>query len=666
MTQFTVIKNATSDQFTSMSAGVLFKSHATKDELWDTYIGAFPEGSNPIRRERTEHDCNCCKQFIRKAGNVLAVLDGKLTSIWDITIGGHYQVVVDAMHELVMSKGIAGIFLHNEKHVGTDRNHEQTDNGVVVWEHFHQLLPRKVVITNGTIASLKGSAVTNYQTLKRSLSDITSSAFEIVMELIEQDSIYRGEEHLSTLKSFSKVKRDFEKAEDKEVFLWETSVALGEFSGFRKTVIGTLLVDLSEGTELEEAVRKFEAMVAPNNYQRSSALVTQGMIEKAQNKVAELGIEEALYRRFAVTEDVTINNVLFADSSVQSCMGVFDVLQKEVADKVPNLDRVDEVSIDKFINDILPKAESVELMVENFHLPNFVSLISPINKVTESILKWGNNFTWSYDGEVADSIKDRVKRAGGNVTGDLRCSLSWFNGDDLDIHLIEPCGNHISYSSPSNYRTGGKLDVDMNANGVDSRAPVENITHAQKSRMQEGEYRLYINNYGKRDSDNGGFEVEIEFAGQLYKFEYEKHMRTGQNVDVATFTYSHKHGFKIVKSLPSTQASKDNWGVVTQKFQKVNMMMYSPNHWDGEKTGNKHYFFMLDGCVNPEKARGFYNEFLRNDLTVHRKVFEVLGSKLKTAHSEEQLSGLGFSSTQRNHVLCRVRGSFNRVIKINF
>ena len=75
---------------------------------------------------------------------------------------------------------------------------------------------------------------------------------------------------------------------------------------------------------------------------------------------------------------------------------------------------------------------------------------------------------------------------------------------------------------------------------------------------------------------------------------------------------------------------------------------------------------MLDGCLNDGKARGFFNEFLVDELTQHRKVIEMVGSKMKTDHSERQLSGLGFSSTQRNSLLCRVKGSFSRVIKIIF
>jgi hypothetical protein len=75
---------------------------------------------------------------------------------------------------------------------------------------------------------------------------------------------------------------------------------------------------------------------------------------------------------------------------------------------------------------------------------------------------------------------------------------------------------------------------------------------------------------------------------------------------------------------------------------------------------------MLEDCKQEGKARGFYNEFLRGELDKHRKVFEVLGSKLKTPESDQQLSGVGFSSTQNNSILCKVSGSFNRTIKINF
>jgi hypothetical protein len=392
------------------------------------------------------------------------------------------------------------------------------------------------------------------------------------------------------------------------------------------------------------------------------------MIRNAEKKVDELGYTDSLPRRMAVTKDLTINNVLFANYDAKKEMSVFDEMEKESA--VPSkksLDKVEEMHIDKFMADVLPKVSSVEVMLDNKHTPNMVSLVAPVHAEAKGMFKWGNKFSWAYAGEVADSIKELVKGAGGNVSGDLRCSLAWYNPDDLDLHLVEPGGKHIHYGDPRNDRTGGNLDVDMNAGGKrHDTAPVENITYPTRSKMIEGKYRLYVNQYSKRTTERPGFVVEMEMDGVIHTFEYTKEVRQKENVEVATFEYTHAGGLKIIKSMPSTQTPKEVWGIKTQQFHKVSMIMNSPNHWDGEQTGNKHWFFMIENCRREGSARGFFNEFLVDSLREHRKVFEVLGSKMKAPESEEQLSGIGFSSTQRNHIFCRVTGSFSRTVKITF
>ena len=76
--------------------------------------------------------------------------------------------------------------------------------------------------------------------------------------------------------------------------------------------------------------------------------------------------------------------------------------------------------------------------------------------------------------------------------------------------------------------------------------------------------------------------------------------------------------------------------------------------------------FMLEGCKADTPVRGFYNEFLRSDLDQHRKVLEIVGSKVRTESTNSQLSGVGFSDTQRNRLTCRISGNFTRVINIVF
>lgn len=655
-------------QFAVMQAlGALYTVDVPKDELYDLYLDSFPEGTNLMYKERREYDCNCCKSYIRTLGRVVAIHNGKLVSIWDVKVGGYYQVVADAMKARVESSEIRDRFFHFEGRVGTESNVALLENGKTkTWTHFHQALPRELVKRGEDIPSALGEYRDNATVLARSLKDIDMDSAETVMDLINQGSLYRGDEKKHIVAAFIKAKRAYDKTqEDQRMnFCWKQSETLGRLGRFRNDVIGTLMSDLAEGVDLEAAVKSFEDKVSGTNYKRTTALVTPGMIKAAQEKVEALGLTESLARRFAVTSDLTINNVLFADRSAKAQMNVFEQLAASTKNAPKSLSKVEEISIEDFINNVLPKADTIEALVEGRLTPNLMSLVAPANAGAPNLFKWDNGFSWSYNGEVADSIKERVKTAGGNVDGFLRVSLAWHNADDLDLHMRTPRGHHVYFGNKRG--AGAYLDLDMNGmDKHDYENPVENIIFTNENNTEEGIYRVWVNQWSRRSGDRVGFTVQLDHKGQQYDFNHPREHRSG-DVQVVTFRYTRKGGVEIIESMPHTKQSKEVWGVSTETFQKVSLVLNSPNFWDGQTKGNKHYFFMLEGCINPDDTRGFYNEYLRDELHEHRKVFEVLGSKLKAEHSADQLSGLGFSSTQRNELVVKVTGSFNRTLKIKF
>ena len=669
---FNKFKQAVAKQFASMTNTPLFVVDVTGDDLWDTYLSSFPEGTNPIYRKRTEHDCSCCRQFIRNLGNVVTIVKGKLVSIWDVDTGDDaYNAVAKALSDKVRAGHIDTIYRHYENSVGTYKNFEQLVSGQQTWTHFFVNLPSCTVSAKESIPTLRGEARTAYALLRRAVDTISDEAIDTVLELIAQKSIYRGDEHLPLVTRFKIMKQQVTGSKSPlELTLWlESAQGSSTVNSIRNTVIGTLLVDLSEGVPLDRAVASFESKVAPANYKRPTAPVTKAMIASAKTKIEELGLTGALERRYATIDDISINDILFANGQARSTItkDVFDDLAATVPVKQKKLDKVEEVPIDKFIADILPTVTSMEVLVENRHAGNFVSLVAPVDPTAPGMFKWNNSFSWSYTGDMADSIKERVKQAGGNVTGELCCRLAWDYTDDLDFHMYEPGGGRIYYGNRRRQSpNGGTLDVD--ANGCDGvvQNPVENIAYDKLVRMAPGRYDLKVHNY-KRRSAGVGFEVEIDLLGEVWCLSYDKVVPQNMHINVATIT---KDGQKVTVTphLDSTQKVKRVWGVTTGTFVPVTVMLLSPNHWEssGSGAGNKHYFFMLEGCLNEGTARGFFNEYLKSELEPHRKVIEMVGAKMKTEKSDRQLSGLGFSSTSRNKLTCRITSSFTRNITITF
>ena len=651
------------DQFRSMSSGELYRSSITGDEIWDLYLESFPPDTNEIYRTRKYFDGSYDRSFIRKIGNVVSISPSlKAISIWEADgLEYPFNEVAAVLRDKLRASKVTGLFRSKESKAGYQQTTELLENGErKTWNHLYSNIARNH--QSASCDEVLGEANTTASVFKRSLEEMKSDALSEIIELIDSKALYRGDEFKPRVVEFHRLKTQYDKLKtetQKNNWIWLN--LRNPVNRFKNTVIGTLAADMSDGADTDRAVSSFEAKVAPTNYKRPTAIITQGMVNEAMKKIATLNLEPALARRHAKLSDVSINNVLWASNSAQPKMkgGIESLLSGSVKKAIKSSGQYKEVGIDQFIKDILPKASEIAVEVKDNHQKNLVSITAPEFSDIEPIFKWDNNFAWSYNGNITDAIKERVKAAGGNIQADLRISLAWFNYDDLDLHAECPYG-HVYYNNKS-----GILDVDMNAGRGTTRAPVENLAFIKP---KNGIYKIAVNQYSKRETIDTGFTLEVECNGIRQQFSYN-HSVAGaiEALDLTIRNGSIARLEVINKSIKQNGLSQEVWGIKTEDTAKVSTIMLSPNYWDGNEHGNKHWFFILDGCNNPDPTRGIYNEFLRPGLEPHRKVFEVLGSKTKCQPADEQLSGLGFSSTVRESVNVRVSGqTINQAYTINF
>ena len=695
------------EQFAKMCAtGKLFRSKVTGDQVWQAYMRGF--GEDPIFRdpESSVHNCNQCKHFFHRYGNIVAIAeDNSIMTMFDGETTDEYRQSFKDMANLLKSAPIEDVFVEtfdylykavyarctqNDSMFALNLDHtvkrytkEEAEkfgvvkpNEVRTFNHFCVKVPKEFIhFGHETVESIQGRLREDKKVFKRALDEIPSDTMQLVIDLIDQGSLLNGETHKYKVVEFLKLSKVYARLSDAEKDNWcWANFSANRFARFRNELIGTLCTGLAEGRDINDACLDWNKRIDPANYMKATAPITQQMIDNAKAFIAENGYEESFTRRCATLEDIRVCDILHAnagDGSVKPVSILDGIKPTSTRHKRSEFDGVEVVSIEKFMKDILPGCTSVEVFLLNSHENNFVTLTTPVSKESKPIFKWGNNFGWTYNGNLAgkSEIKEAVKAAGGFVNAPFRFSIMW-NEDgrsivDLDAHAVEPNGTEIFYGSyklPSKTpKCKGCLDIDMiRPHGVG----VENIFWTEPELIQDGQYRFFIVNYDS--GRNSGAKAEIAFGDEVFTYIVDHEIM--RPVDIATVHIKNgmiDHVDQSKYLVDGNGTSKEIYGLETNQFHKVNLVCLSPNHWDGA-FGNKHYFFMLDGAKAPESIRGFHNEFLLPELLEHRKVMEVLGARLKVESTDKQLSGLGFNATVRDEVVLRLQGSHKRVIKVQF
>jgi len=710
------------DQFNQMSkTGKLFRVALTGQQIWDLYLSSFPKEQNPIFRDpnSSSKNCNHCNNFIRRYGNIVSLDENyNIMTIFDVETDEEYANTVLVLSESIKASKIGEVFFetfnelnslpyesctktNNVFQLGTATNikrytKEEADkygvvkpNEIRTFNHLHLFVPKAFVDTTGkSIEAIMGEYRSSKEVFQRAMETISLDTLKLVKDLINQGSLLDGATHLYKIEQIVPLKEQYDalSASQRDNWCWVNSYKL-PFAKFRNELIGVLCSELSEGKELNEACQSWNKRVDPVNYMKTTAPITQRQIADAKKFVEDNGYVESFDRRFATIDDIKVSEILHAnagDGKIKT-VSIFDgVKSTNTRHKRSEFDGVEEVSIEKFMKDILPTCTSVEALLTNQQEGNLVSLTTSNVINSKPIFKWNNNYSWTFNGNLAgkSQLADMVTAKGGRTDGVFRFTHSWNeiepNQSLMDLHVFMPGNNHLADGIFNSYGTGRRVgwnnrqdissggiqDVDYTAAAPKGYVPVENITFPILNKMPEGKYICKIHNWSFRGTGGQG-RAEIAFGGEVFQYIYPA-TKNHQWVTIAEVTLKDGKFTIDHKIEPSNSVTKELYGLETNQFHKVNLVCLSPNHWEGNNVGNKHYLFMLEGCKSPTAIRGFHNENLLPELAEHRKVLEVLGSTNMIPSTDKQLSGLGFNATVRDEVILKLSGTHKRVIKVKF
>lgn len=696
-------------------ADKLFRVEVQGDYLWLLYLNSFKPGDDPVFRdpESTSHTGNLDKNFIRRYGNVVGLDENyNIVTMFDITIpeDSIYYTPMKSLSSEIKKSSVKDIFIEDYEVLNQKLNYERTHKsfktfklgipenhkiytqeeadkyGVVTpgrvykFNHFYVDLDRKHVnFSSSSVETLSSVYRSNREVLHRGLQEIELPTLHTVIDLIDRKSLLDGTTHLQKVKGFLQVKEEYLTLKSKLTgeplrtrsiklhnWTWKIVNTLSS-PKFRNELIGVLCTEIQE--DLVKAVKNWNIRVDPVNYMKATAPITQNQINEAEKFVEENGYTESFDRRFATIEDISIEEIVHVSNKEKKQAGLFsDVKPGVTKGQKIEKEKLQEISIEKFMSEVLPSSKFMEVLFENKHIPNLVTLTNSSKSDTKRMFKWSNNLSYTFKGGLAgkSQLKQEVEKLGGKIDGVLRFSISWNKTGneivDLDAHAFEPGGREIYYGSHKGRGEktplSGYLDIDMIR---PTKLGVENITWVEREKMKDGVYKLLVNNYDGGQSN--GFEAEVEVDGQIYHYSYKKRLQLREKVVVAE-VIKKKDTFTVNHLLPCETSSKKVWGLDTENFHPVELICLSPNHWGENNVGNKYFLFLLHNCKTDENTRSFHVENLNTELLDHRKVMEVLAETRKLLPSgEKQLSGIGFNSTVSEELVVKVDG---RLLKIKF
>ena len=390
----------------------LFATSASNLDLFDVFLKHLPEEA------RQHYTCNECRRFVNRYGHLVTIdkYGEVMPVMWRQSPEFFFEAVREVFNVVKKSK-VTGVFLTSDKRLGVAKTG--------IWHHMAVDIPsnmryRKVVYTADQVMADK---LEDFKMLVNALNKYKIDTVKTAVNILESESLYRGEKVLGIAKWFLKVHEDTDGVKGatttRPVFtnlVWKyVADAPAGFCHISSSMIGTLLDDIEDGLSFDVVKRKFDEKMNPTKYQRPQVAPTRGNVERAEKLVKDLGLERSLKRRFARLDEIeTIwkPNVMpirsgrypwgsneFVAPAVSA--GIFSNIktkEKEAENKYDIFPRTQTMTWEKFKRTVLPDARKIFLHVGDGR-QNFAAMVTANDFDAPPIIQWDteehrNPFSW--------------------------------------------------------------------------------------------------------------------------------------------------------------------------------------------------------------------------------------------------------------------------------
>ncbi|MBR3358383.1 MAG: hypothetical protein IKG46_11260 [Solobacterium sp.] len=358
-------------------------------DLYDLFLEGLPA---PLRQI---YNCSHCRSFVNRYGGLVTLDEhGKRTPVmWSEDVPELYRKGTEMIIDRIRHAEIKGIFYTGEDMLGTEETGE--------WKHMAVRVPAELRYSSCLYTAKQAAAEKNeeYRMLKDTITKYTKDEILQAINMLKSGRLSHEKKFLDNAEWLLDLQQKAEKAKRRNEVLWyAAATAKTGYCHFSNNMIGTLLADIHAGYSQRAIERRFMEKMHPLKYQRPTELPKKQNVERAEEIIRRLNLEDSLKRRFARLDE--IETIWKPEKQKEASEGVFkDVPYREKRSE-PSKTPVKDVVMtwEKFARTMLKEATKIEYYVPSKRT-SYGALVTAAVPDSEPILQWDsrehrNPFSW--------------------------------------------------------------------------------------------------------------------------------------------------------------------------------------------------------------------------------------------------------------------------------